>query len=252
MSQANQNPTPAAEAEESHLKSLYLLGGIAALGMILVALLDIVLTFVPGGESPAPVSGAALEWFALYKVNWFMGLRGLGFFNIFTTSLVLVTFFALYKAHQRVNKTYAALALIVLCLASAIYIANNRSLPMLTLSAQYNAASTQAQKDVIVAAGMGLLAQAEDFTPGTFLGFFLSETAGMIMSLVLLRGKIFSKLTAWICLMGYAILIVYSLCVSFTPENFDPFLFVSMIGGLLSMAGYFLIAKKLFALSRAA
>ncbi len=236
--------------ENTHYNHLYRLGAWAAWGMIAVGLLDIAITFLPGGQSPE--AGAVLDWFALYRTNWFYGLRGLGLFNVLTTSLGLIVFFALYQAHRRTpTATTAALALLVLTLASAVYIANNRALPMLSLSNQYYTTGSQTEKEAVVAAGTGMLAQSEDFTPGTFLGFTLIEAAGVVMSAALLRGKVFSKAAALTCLAGYALLLIYSSLVCFRPQNLIPFMPLSMIGGLASMAGFFMIARWLFRLSAA-
>jgi hypothetical protein len=245
MLQQNQSST-----EAKHTKSLYRLGGAAAIAVILVGLADIGMTFLPGNASPKP--GDVLGWFALFRINWLFGLRGLGLFNIFNTALGLVLFYVLYKVHARANTTYATLALILMTMASAIYISNNRALPMLSLASQYQSAATPAQKDLVASAGLGLLAQAEDFTPGTFVGFTLVEVAGVIMSLVMLGGRIIGKWTSLTCLLGYSLLLVFSSAVCFTPENFDPLLGFSMIAGLLSMVGFALVARRLFQLGGAA
>jgi hypothetical protein len=228
-------------------KNLYRLAGLAALSVILVGFMDIGMTFLPGSTSPE--AGAVLEWFELYRTSVHYGLRGLGLFNILNTSLTVILFFALFQVHRQTNRTLALLALVVMVLGSAVYIANNRALPMLSLSNQYSAAGSQSEKDIITAAGMGMLAQGEDFTPGTFVGFTLVETAGVLMSLVLISGKIFNKWTGWACLAGYVLLIVFSSLVCFNPSNMEPLMPISMIGGLSSMAAFFLIALRLFRLS---
>ncbi|MHC1781842.1 MAG: hypothetical protein AB9891_03580 [Anaerolineaceae bacterium] len=235
--------------ENTSNKNLYRLAGLAALSVILVGFVDIGMTFLPGSASPK--AGAVVEWFELYHASVFYGLRGLGLFNIFTTSLAVILFFALHQAHRQTNRTLASFALIVMVLGSAVYIANNRALPMLSLSGQYYNAGSRVEKDIITAAGMGMLAQGEDFTPGTFVGFTLVETAGVIMSLVLLNGKIFGRGTSITCLAGYALLIIYSSLVCFQPSNLEPLMPISIIGGLLSMAAFFLIALRLFRLSNA-
>jgi hypothetical protein len=233
--------------ENASNNNLYRMGGLAALGVILVSFLDIVMTFLPGSASPE--TGAVLEWFELYQADPFYGLRGLGLFNIFTALLTVILFIALHQAHRQTHRILANIALIMMVTASAIYIANNRALPMLNLSGQYYAAGSQVEKDIITAAGVGILAQAEDFTPGTFVGFTLLETAGVIMSLVLLRGKIFGRWTSITCLAGYSLLIVYSSLVCFIPSNLEPLMPIAIIGGLMSMVSFFLIALKLFHLS---
>lgn len=243
------NPSTSKSNIKAPHRGFYILGALATVGMVVVAVLDIAVTFVPGSASPS--AGAVLDWFTLFNANAFYGLRGLGLLNIITVSCGLVIFFALYLAHRggRAENT-ATIALLVMTLASAVYLSNNRALPMLSLSQQYQAASSQAERDILTAAGAGMLAQGEDFTPGTFLGFTLTETAGVIMSLALLRGKIFGRWSTLTWLGGYLLLIVYSSLVCFHPENLEPLMPISMIGGLMNLAGLILIALRLLRLAK--
>lgn len=50
-------------------KSIYKLGGVAALSAVLVGLLEIVITFLPGGNVPQET---VLDWFTLFQNNWFV------------------------------------------------------------------------------------------------------------------------------------------------------------------------------------
>ena len=76
-------------------KSIYKLGGIAALGAVLVGLLEILITFLPGGNTPQET---VLDWFILFQDNWFMGLRNLGLLNILLNTLAILIYFAIYAA----------------------------------------------------------------------------------------------------------------------------------------------------------
>ncbi len=114
------------------------------------------------------------------------------------TTLGIPVFFALFGAHRRVNVTYAALAMVISFIGVAVFLATNRAFSMLDLSSQYLAATSDAQRAVLAAAGKAMLSVGQSHTPGTFLGFFLSEVAGMIISIVMLRGKVFNKVTAYV------------------------------------------------------
>src|SRR5512147_1685959 len=97
------------ESTSSGWTSLYKLGGAAALGIVLTALIEILITFLPGGYT---TSETVIDWFRLFQENWFLGLRNLGLLNIIMTALGIPMFFALYTAHRKVNQPYAALAMI--------------------------------------------------------------------------------------------------------------------------------------------
>ena len=157
-------------------------------------------------------------------------------------------FFALCMAHWKVNPKYSALAMIISFIGIAVFYATNRAFAMLDLSTQYAAASTDAQRAVLEAAGQALLAVGKSHTPGTFIGFFLSEIAGILISFVMLRGGIFNKLTAYMGILGFGMLLVYEISQSFVPALLGIALIFAVIGGLLNLVYYGLIAHRLLRL----
>jgi hypothetical protein len=235
------------ENAKPDLTGLYQLGGVVALLIVLTALLEIILTFLPGGYASADTVS---DWFALFQNNWFLGLRNLGLVNIVMTMLGIPMFFALYTAHRDIHQTSAALALILSFIGVAVFYATNRAFPMLDLSNQYAAATTEAQRTILLGAGQAMLSVGESHTPGTFIGFFLSEVAGILMSIVMLRSKVFNKPSAYFGILGFSLLLIFEICSSFVPALSNVALIFAMSGGLLSMAWYLLIASRLFQLGQ--
>jgi hypothetical protein len=138
--------------------------------------------------------------------------------------------------------------MVVSFIGVATFLATNRALPMLELSRHYAAATTDAQRSMLAAAGQAMLSVGQSHTPGTFIGFLLSEVAGIAISLVMLRSGTFGNATACAGILGFALLLGFEICSSFVPASFDVAMIVAMVGGLLSMAWYILIAKRLFQL----
>lgn len=95
-----------------------------------------------------------------------------------------------------------------------------------------------------------MLAQGEDLTAGTFMGFFFPSVASIVMAMVMLRNRIFSKLTALAGILGFGLLLIFVICVAFVPAIFDVAMIFAMGGGLLSMAWNILVARRLFQLGR--
>ena len=175
-------------------KGIYKLGGIAALGAVLVGILEILITFLPGGNTPQET---VLDWFMLFQENPFMGLRNLGLLNIFLNALAILTYLVLYAAHRNTSeRPLATLTTLVSFLGIGIFFATNRAFPMLALSNQYALATTDSQRAMLEAAGQSMLSVGASHTPGTFLGFFLVEAAGVLISFVMLHSRIFSKASA--------------------------------------------------------
>src|SRR5512143_3975012 len=209
-----------AESSNAGWLNFYRLAGVTALLAILVAVTDISLTFLPAGAEP-PGTMTAVDWFNLFQENWFMGLRNLGLLpNILTLCLLIPTFLALYLVHRQVNPAYAALAVVISLVGTAIYLSNNAAFPMWALSTKYAAATTEAQRTLFAAAGEAILARGEDFTPGAFTGFLLTEIATFIMSFVMLCGGIFSKTTAYAGILGGLFLTLFTVWSTFIPVFF--------------------------------
>ena len=246
MSMNNQN-TRNVELSESNRKRIYRIGGMAALHTVVVAFSEMVITFLPGGSAPVET---VIDWFTQLQNNWFMGLRNLGLLNIVMVALGIPMYFALYTAHRKVNKEFGALAMVISFIGVAVFFATNRAFSMLELSGQYAQATTDAQRSMIEAAGQAMLSVGRSHSPGTFIGFFLGELAGILMSVVMLQGKIFSKATALAGIIGFTLLLIFEVCTSFIPALNGVGMIFAMVGGVLNIIWLILLGGRFIQLVR--
>lgn len=246
MAQLNINPAIEVSARDTCLKGIFRLGAAAAITALLLVLLDTMISM--GGGDVNPYTLSAVDWFKLYRDNSLVGLRMLGLINIISLTVCIPLYFALYSAHQQVCRTYAALALILYLVGAAVYISNNAAIPMNVLSSKYMAASTDAQRALIAAAGEAIVAKGADFTPGSFTGFFFTEISGMAFSLIMLKGRVFSRSAAYFGMVGFLFLTVFTIWLTFIPVYFDVAMIIAMVGGLSGMAWYVLVARGLLRL----
>jgi hypothetical protein len=170
---------------------LYRIAGIAALITVLVMVLEMFTTLFPGGGVGGVEAMNIVDWFDLFHENSFMGLRNLGLMNMLAIFFTIPIYVALYLIHRKGYGAFAALAAILYFVGMAIYLAGNTAFSMLSLSQSYAAAATDTERTLILAAGKALLARGESHTPGTFLGFLLLDGAGIVISIVMLRARIF-------------------------------------------------------------
>ena len=227
----------------SNWNTIYKLGAASAIGAVLVGVVEILITFLPGGNT---TQETILDWFQLFQEVPFMGLRNLGLLNITLNLLAIVTYLALYGAHRKTAyKPLAALAVIISYLGIGVFFATNRAFAMLGLSQQYAAAAGDVQQTVLKAAGQALLSVGNSHSPGTFLAFFLAESAGVLISYVMLRAEIFPKTAAYAGMLGFSILLLFEFLASFFTGLSQAAMLLAMIGGLLSMVWYILIARRL-------
>lgn len=249
MSVSNSNKVMNTDTLDAGCKSICKIAAASILTAVLLMVLDIIAT-VLSKEAIDLGTFTAADWFRVFNGNWFSGLRNLGLLNVLEMTLAVPMFFAVYKTHLNLEKTYAALAMILSLAGMAIYISCNAAVPMFVLSSKYAAAATDVQRSLLAAAGEAVLARGEDFTPGAFIGFFLGEIANIIIVFVMLRGRIFSKATAYMGIIGIAALTAYTVWVTFIPVLREAAMILAMIGGLLSMVWSLLVALRLFWLGR--
>jgi hypothetical protein len=225
----------------------YKIGAVAALIIALAALLDILSTQLPGGYITIET---IYDWFALFQDNWLHGLRDLGLLDVIVMSLNVPIFFALFGTHRHKDQTCAAFAAILSFIGTAIFLSNNVAFPMLSLSRDYAAATTEAQRSMIAATGQSLLAAGEHSSPGTFMGYLFTDTAAIVIGIVMLRNGIFSRLNGWAAIVGFSLLLIFNFCAAFIPPTYDVALIFAGIGGLLFIVTYVLVALKLFQLAK--
>jgi len=234
----------------SHWNWLYKLGGIAALIAMSTNLLDVLLGF-GGTEVVTYGSRSAAQWFAVFQASPFQGLYSLGILNIVYMAVMLPLYAALSVAHLRKQVMQIVMIMILFLLSMSIYLSTNAAIPTWVLSTKYGLADTQTQKAIFLAAGEYALARGEDFTAGSFVPLFLGGLAALATSFVMLRGGIFGKTTAWIGMVGFTLLSLFTICATFFPGLYAlAFYGFAFLGGILVLIWFALVARRLFQLGK--
>lgn len=233
-------------------KSLYRVGAAAALIIVVIYLIVMAIYIIAYSAGPPP--STVIDWFTLFQNNWLIGLFSLGLGDIAIMVVWGPMSLALYAALRRANKTCLTVAMSLAFVGIAVYLATNTAFSMLSLSYQYAAATTDAQKSLILAAGQAILAVSQG--TGAYMGMPLVNVAGLIISAVMLRSKIFSKVTAYVGILGFALLLASAPFATYTTVSptgavVTAIVAVSYIGGgVLSLMWYILIARRLLQLGR--
>jgi len=176
--------------------TLYTVGGAA--GLIVAALL--VLEFIIFIIWPQPNS--VLDWFTLFQRNRLIGLLDMDLVGVVAYVLLIPTLLALYVALRRVSASFTAIATALFFGGIAMYFATNTLFSMLALSDQYAAATTDAQRSMTLAAGQALLTM---FYVAAFQeSYVIVSVALLLISIVMLRGAVFTKATAYVGILANA------------------------------------------------
>jgi len=224
------------EAIDLRWKALYKVGGVAALMMVGIIVIQMVVFMT----TPPPLEGTAIDWFGLFQSNKLIGLIGFELLMIIYVILSIPIVLSLYHALRRTDPAFMALYVALSLIGVMSFIAARPAFEMLSLSNQFTAATTEAQKSVFLAAGEATLAT---FHGAAFhVSYVLGSLTGLIISIVMLRTNVFSKATAY---------------VRIASSIFDFGLYVPTIGMFLSIFSVLflfiwniMIARRLFQLAR--
>jgi hypothetical protein len=244
--------------QNSNWKLLYRIGAVAALAAAIVvrrnfaAELSLLATLGIIRFAPAVPPVGASEWFALLQESRLVGLWYLDIFDLVNYALVGLMYIALYGALGRTHRDLMMLATVSCFTAIAVFFASNQALPMLSLSDQYAAAATEAERSLLLAAGQARLAFNN---PGAMIkgtGFYASLllvlAAGLIVSLVMLRTSVFNRLTAAMGITANGLALGYFPAVLFMPslQAVPP-----SLSAPFRLTWYIMIALGLLKLARA-
>lgn len=232
--------------DDLNWRNIYILGGIAAIVSLIAIISDIVIGSITGGNLSS-LPQTAVHVFAQFQQNIWLGLYNLDLLNTVNQLISIPVYFALYAAHRKVNKPYALVALIIFLIATTVFVTTNTALPMLELSKKY-AIAPESQQPLLAAAGEAMLARGEHGSLGVFFGFALSTLAALFISLVMLKGHVFSKTNSYVGIIGNVLMLIYVVLVTFNPAVKDMAVALATPGGLLLIAWMIMFTIRLFQL----
>jgi hypothetical protein len=218
------------DTEDGRWRSLYRIGAVAALLSVIVIPISIVSFFI-WPMFPDDILRVIQE-------DWLAGLMGLDFLYLFSNFFAIPFFLVLYVALRAVDEGWALVTL-TLGLLGLVCLVPSRPIPeMFALSDQYAAAATDAERALYQAAGEAMLALFHGMA--FHAHYILGSVSLLISSFLMLRGRTFSKATAYV---GIATnIVVFGLYV---PEVGVYISLLSVVGYLL---WYSLIARRLIQL----
>jgi hypothetical protein len=224
--------------------SFYKIGGASALIVAVLTISEVViLAFYP---QPGTVSG----WFELFQSNRIIGLLDFWGLEVPMYLMFTLVFLALYFVLRRDNESLMAIALTFALLGIGIFFATNNPISMLSLSNQYAAATTDAQRSTLLAAGQAVLANTNQRAIGGFnMGLFLVSVAGLIVSSVMLHSNSFSRLTAYVGIVAFALSLADYLREALTPSVAIALL-VILPNVLFLVIWFILIGRRLYKIGR--
>ena len=224
------------------LGGLCRIGGIAAFVLIAYSLATIVQMMALGGQ---PTSAA--EAFGLLQHHRLVGLLRLDLPTIVVLPLYYLLFLGLYAALRTPDRAKTMLATALAFAGLTLVLATPTALSLIPLSDKYAAATSDAMRAQLLAAGEALMAADVWHATGAILGGVLLQSGAVLISVVMLRGGIFGKATAWLGIVMHSLDLAHIVCGLFVPVSG---VVLMGIAGPLYPVWLFLVGRKLFKLGK--
>jgi len=227
--------------EDSLWKNLYTIGGIAAL-IQLASILTYTVVMAVLGVPPANVE----EYFAAFQSAPVGTIFRGDFLLLFLIGGYFGTFPALFLSLRKVSPAAAMFATLFTFVAVTICFATESTFALRHLAGQY-AIADEAQRAQLLAAGDAVIASDMWNSSGAYVSGFLMQGGGVIISLVMLRSREFSKVTAIAGLLGNAFDLTQHLLHPFAPSIAAP---IQMLMGPFYLVWFPMLARDFFRLAK--
>jgi hypothetical protein len=230
-------------------KSLFKVGGAAALIATALFVVDIIV-LLAGGVAP----DSAQAWFTVLQDDRGAGLLQLFFTDIVGVVLVIPVILALYVALRQSSPAWPALAIAFALVGIPLVFATNANYSLITLSDQYAAATAEAERAALLAAGESVIAAGAGTGP-LMATFFLPGALTMI-SAIMLRSPNFGRWIGCLGILAHGLDFLHAVAFLILTPITNPETAYAIgapllaIGGTMQLVWYPLIGVKLLQLGR--
>jgi hypothetical protein len=223
------------------LRPLCRIGGIAALLLIVYSLATMVQMVVLGGQ---PASAA--QAFDLLEHHRVVGLLRLDLPTVAIMPLYYLLFLGLFAALRRTDAANALLSTVLAFAGLTMLLSTPTALSMIPLSDKFAAATADAMRAQLLAAGEAIMAADIWHATGAILGGVLVQCGAVLISVVMLRGGVFSKTTAWLGIVMHSLDLAHIVGGQFLPV---AGVVLMAIAGPLYPVWFLLVGRRLLRLA---
>jgi hypothetical protein len=173
----------------SSCKAIYGLGGWVS--MILIAYcVSTFLILMLLGSPPESIE----ECYSLLNENKLHGLLRLDILTVFAMPLYYLLFYSIYLALKNTNHEFVTLSVILTFTGLTLFLSCTSVFSYLILSEKYASAINDSERSQILAAGEAIFSSDMWRGTGAFIGGLLLQTGGLLFSVAMLKGHVFSFL----------------------------------------------------------
>jgi len=222
------------------LSGLCRIGGLAAFLLIAYTLATMAQMVLLGGQ---PTSAA--QAFDLLQHHRAIALLRLDLPTVAAMPLYYLLFLGLFAALKKAGEARALLATALAFIGVTLVLATPTALSLVPLSDRYAAATSDAARAQLLAAGEALMAADIWHGTGAILGGVLLQCGAALICVAMLRGGVFGKTTAWLGIAMHGLDLAHIVCGPFVPL---AGVVLMATAGPLYPVWFFLVGRRLLKL----
>jgi hypothetical protein len=210
---------------------------VAALVSLAASLATMAVLVTVGGPP-----GTVEETFTLLRDRPLEAAFRLELLSLLNVGAYYFTFFGLFAVLRRTSPAYAALSTLLVLAGATLFIASHPLNSMISLADRWALAATEAERLPLLGAGEALMAADMWHSTGALAGGVLIECGAILISLVMLKSRDFSRATPRVGLVTHGLDLTQILVGTFVAAVKVP---IMAVAGPLYLVWFFLVGRDL-------
>jgi hypothetical protein len=223
-------------------RSITIMAAIFILVASVVTILDIIIGMSLSIED---MPNSALEYFNVFNENRFIGLYYFDFLNLLNVFVIFTYVILLLIIVWKKSTKLTSITFILSISGSILFILNNGALKMMNLSNQYFSTDSSNLMTDYLNQAEKIVEHSSHGSASVFYGYFVLSIANVLLALILFRTGVIKKSFSILGLIGYGMLSIYLVLVTFVFELNPLLMGIAGIAGIIVLIWQFYVVKVL-------
>ena len=224
----------------SSYKTILWIGGTSCMILIAYSLITLLVMSLIGGP-PETIE----QTFSILHDNKLYGLLRLDILTVFVMPLYYSLFFSLYIVLKKTDYGLVTISTILAFAGLTLFLATPSVFSYLYLSDKFTAATTDLQKNQLLAAGESILASDMWHGTGAKIGGLILQIGALLISIVMLKTNVFNRITAITGIATHGLDLLHIIVGFFLPSLGNVLMFIA---GPLYLIWFPLVGLRLYKL----
>jgi hypothetical protein len=224
-------------------KTVHWLGGTSCFILLGYSFATLLIMTIIGGPP-----GTVEETYSILSENIWTGLLRMDILTVFVMPFYYLLFYSLYLALSNDDQAMSAISVILVFAGVTLFLATPSVFSYWHLSEKFASAGSDAQRDQLLAAGEAIIASDMWHGTGARIGGLLLQTGALLISVVMLRTRVFSRVTAITGIATHGLDLAHILIGFFSPAIGNTLMFVA---GPLYLVWFPLVGSRLYRIRQA-